>query len=253
MVRKKNLDFKNSFSENNQEKKEKRIKNKKQKCNNSFILKKIIPKTENQQKCFEYWSENNLFLHGLAGTGKTFLACYFCLSEFFNVNNTINKIYIVRSAVPIRDIGALPGDIIEKSNIYELPYIEIFNELVGRGDAYENFKKRKEVEFITTSYIRGITLNDCCIIVDECQSMTFHELDSIITRCGKNCKIIFCGDISQNDLLYKKNDISGIVEFVKIINKMPAHFKFVEFNVQDIIRSDLIKDYLLTKEKLKEE
>ena len=160
-----------------------------------FKIKKIEPLTENQKISFEqYHNGKNLMLHGIAGTGKSFISVYLALNEIMNENKNYNKIIIVRSVVPTRDMGFLPGNSKEKTKVYEAPYYAICGELFGRGDAYEILKQKGLVDFISTSFIRGITLNNCIIIVDEIANMTLHELDSIITRVGKNCKIIFSGD-----------------------------------------------------------
>jgi len=214
----------------------------------SFKLKTVLPITEAQQKVWDLFNSGaNIFMHGSAGTGKTFLALYLALGEL-NADDSINSITIVRSAVPTRDVGFLPGNLKEKSRVFEQPYEAIATELYSRGDAYEILKNKGDIEFVTTSFIRGINLNNTIIIVDEAQNMTFHELDSIITRCGKNCRVIFCGDYKQNDLS-DQGEYSGIVKFTNIIKKM-KRFSFVEFYNEDIVRSDLVKEYLIVKNKI---
>ena len=170
-------------------------------------LAEIEPLTRNQLRAFE--SDKNLVLHGCAGTGKTFISCYLAFDDM--TKNQYEKLVIIRSAVPTRDIGFLPGTEKEKSSVYEEPYYDISIDLFGRGDAYQILKTKRLVHFMTTSYIRGITLRDAVILIDECQNMSFHELDSIITRVGENCRVIFCGDFSQSDL--KQN---GMKEFFEI-------------------------------------
>ena len=169
-------------------------------------LAEIEPLTRNQLRAFE--SDKNLVLHGCAGTGKTFISCYLAFDDM--TKNQYEKLVIIRSAVPTRDIGFLPGTEKEKSSVYEEPYYDISIDLFERGDAYQILKTKRLVHFMTTSYIRGITLRDAVILIDECQNMTFHELDSIITRVGENCRVIFCGDFSQSDL--KQN---GMREFLR--------------------------------------
>jgi predicted ribonuclease YlaK len=187
-------------------------------------------------------------LHGFAGTGKTFCALYLALNEILTGNSIYNKIIIVRSVVPSRDMGFLPGNQKEKMKVYEAPYYAICTELFGRGDAYEYLKSKGIVEFISTSFIRGITLNDTIIIVDEMANMTLHELDSVITRVGKNCRIIFCGDFRQSDFI-KKQDKDGLMDFMRIIERMKS-FVFVDFIEQDIVRSSMVKDYIIMKDRL---
>lgn len=206
----------------------------------SLTLHEIEPLTRNQVKAFE--SKKNLILHGLAGTGKTFISSYLAYDDMSK--GVYDKLVIIRSAVPTRDMGFLPGTEKEKASVYEEPYKDIANELFQRGDAYGIMKQKNLVEFMTTSFIRGITLRDAVIIIDECQNMSFHELDSIITRMGENCRIIFCGDFRQADL--KQN---GMKEFMQILKRMEL-FDFIDFKVEDIVRSDFVKSYIIAKNEL---
>ena len=201
-------------------------------------LAEIEPLTRNQLIAFE--SSQSLVLHGCAGTGKTFISCYLAFDDM--TKNMYEKLVIIRSAVPTRDIGFLPGTEKEKSSVYEEPYRDISIDLFSRGDAYQILKTKGLVHFMTTSYIRGITLRDAVILIDECQNMTFHELDSIITRVGENCRVIFCGDFKQSDL--KQN---GMDEFLDILHSM-KRFDFIEFGVEDIVRSGFVKDYIIARE-----
>jgi len=206
----------------------------------SLTLHEIEPLTRNQVKAFE--SKKNLILHGLAGTGKTFISSYLAYDDMSK--GIYDKLVIIRSAVPTRDMGFLPGTEKEKASVYEEPYKDIANELFQRGDAYGIMKQKNLVEFMTTSFIRGITLRDAVIIIDECQNMSFHELDSIITRMGENCRVIFCGDFRQADL--KQN---GMKDFMQILKRMEL-FDFIDFQVEDIVRSDFVKSYIIAKNKL---
>ena len=203
-------------------------------------LAEIEPLTKNQLEAFE--SDKNLILHGIAGTGKTFISCYLAFDDM--VKGVYNNLVIIRSAVPTRDIGFLPGNEKEKASVYEEPYKEIALELFQRGDAYEILKTKGLVHFMTTSFVRGITLKDAVIMVDECQNMSFHELDSIITRVGTNCRVIFCGDFRQSDL--KTN---GLESFMEILKNMGA-FEFIDFEIKDIVRSEFVKDYIIAKTEL---
>jgi phosphate starvation-inducible PhoH-like protein len=206
----------------------------------SLTLHEIEPLTRNQVKAFE--SSKNLILHGLAGTGKTFISSYLAYDDMSK--GIYDKLVIIRSAVPTRDMGFLPGTEKEKASVYEEPYKDIANELFQRGDAYGIMKQKNLVEFMTTSFIRGITLRDAVIIIDECQNMSFHELDSIITRMGENCRVIFCGDFRQADL--KQN---GMENFMQILKRMDL-FDFIDFQVEDIVRSDFVKSYIIAKNEL---
>jgi phosphate starvation-inducible protein PhoH len=206
----------------------------------NFELREIEPLTRNQLKAFE--STQNLVLHGLAGPGKTFISS--CLAYDDMTKGDYQKLVIIRSAVPTRDIGFLPGTEKEKASVYEEPYKDIAIDLFQRGDAYEILKNKGMVHFMTTSFIRGITLRDSVIMVDECQNMSFHELDSIITRIGENCRVIFCGDFRQADL--KAN---GLQDFIRVL-KMMDRFTFIEYEVEDIVRSDFVKQYIIAKNEL---
>jgi phosphate starvation-inducible protein PhoH and related proteins len=207
----------------------------------NFELREIEPLTRNQLIAFE--TNEHLVLHGLAGTGKTFISSYLAFDDM--AKGDFQKLVIIRSAVPTRDIGFLPGTEKEKSSVYEEPYKDISNDLFSRGDAYEILKQKNMIEFMTTSFIRGITLRDAIILVDECQNMSFHELDSIITRIGENCRVIFCGDFKQADL-----KMNGLKDFFSILKSMNT-FTFVEFGIEDIVRSDFVKQYIISKSSLK--
>ena len=217
-----------------------------------FKIKDIDPMTDTQEDAFDAWDDGfNLMLHGMAGTGKTFLALYFSLSEIFEQNSYYNKLFIIRSVVPSRDMGFLPGTQKEKMKVYEGPYYDICNKLFQRGDAYEILKQRNQVEFMSTSFLRGETFDDCILVVDEVQNMSDQELHTVMTRVGENCRIIFCGDVKQDDLTSERyNEQSGLANFMKIIDRM-KEFKFVEFEANDIVRSALVKSYIIQRDILK--
>ena len=216
----------------------------------NFKLRNVEPLTENQKLTFEQYDQGkNLLLHGIAGTGKSFLSIYLSLKTILQDNSRYKKLVIVRSVVPTRDMGFLPGNNKEKAKVYEAPYLAIFSELFERGDAYEYLKSKNIVDFISTSFIRGITINDSIIVVDEIANMTLHELDSVITRVGKNCKIIFCGDFRQSDFT-REHERNGLTDFMRIIERMKS-FSFVDFTEQDIVRSSMVKEYIIMKDRLK--
>jgi len=215
-------------------------------------LKEITPLTENQTLAFDaYDNGKNLFLYGCAGTGKTFIAMYLALKEILSGTSPYEKLYMVRSLVPTREIGFLPGDHEDKSNLYQIPYKNMVEHMFKMPDdpaynmLYDNLKAQETVSFWSTSFLRGTTLNNAIVIVDECQNLNFHELDSIITRVGTDCKIIFAGDVMQTDLV-KTNERNGILDFMKILEVM-EEFTSVEFGVEDIVRSGLIRSYILSK------
>ena len=212
----------------------------KQQQSMDFQVKNITALNDRQAKVLR--SKKNLVLTGYAGTGKTFLTSYLAYHEMFSGN--YDKLIYMRSAVPTRNTGFLPGTQEEKVAIYEAPYIDIASELFQRGDAYDILKKKGLVHFTSTSYVRGINLRNAVIVVDETQNMTYHELDSIITRLNDNCRIMFCGDIRQADL-YK----NGLQDFYSVLKNMDE-FDFVDFQKEDIVRSDLVKNYIIKKEEI---
>jgi phosphate starvation-inducible PhoH-like protein len=220
---------------------------------NSFKLKSIIPLTDTQKKIFnEFDQAKNLVLMGTAGTGKTFCSMYLALKSIIdnkNTNDGPNKILIIRSVVSSRDVGFLPGTLKEKLSVYEAPYKAIFSELLGRGDAWEILKTKGVVDFVSTSYLRGTSINDSFIIMDEFQNCNLSELDTIMTRVGKNSRMIFCGDLEQTDLLKSKFDVTGLPKFVSIIEQMRS-FNIEEFGVEDIVRSGIVREYILAKRSL---
>jgi len=211
-------------------------------------LKEIYPLTQNQENFFNYYRKGNtaLLCHGVAGTGKTYIAMYNAFREILE-NSIYKKVIIVRSAVPSRDIGFLPGNEKEKVEIYSQPYQEICTDLFPRFSerAYNKLKEQNLVHFMVTSYVRGLTLDNAIVIVDEAQNMNDMELNSIMTRIGKNTKVIFCGDFRQTDL-QKRNDMSGLKKFMAIANHMPS-FRHVEFEVEDIVRGPLVKEYIIAR------
>jgi phosphate starvation-inducible protein PhoH len=217
----------------------------------NFNLRNFDPLTENQRLTFQSFADDkNLMLHGIAGTGKSFMAMYLSLKQIIgNQDCPYKKIVIVRSVVPTRDMGFLPGNSKEKTKVYEAPYYAICTELFGRGDSYEYLKNKNIVEFISTSFIRGITLNNCIIIVDEMQNATLHELDSVITRVGHNCKVIFCGDFRQTDFT-REHEKNGLTDFMRVVRSMKS-FDLIEFDAKDIVRSSLVKEYIILKDKMR--
>lgn len=208
-------------------------------------LRKLKPITKNQEQFFhKYHQSDLLLLHGCPGTGKSYISLYKAFKDVLEGN--YHSVIILRSAVPSRDIGYLPGDEEEKSRVYQFPYMEICDSLFTTRNAYERLIEQDKLIFSLTSYLRGITFENRIIIVDEIQNMNYQELSTIITRIGKHSKLILTGDIRQNDLLYKKNDQSGLPRFLSVLNKMDM-LKQIEFGVDDIVRSDLVKQFIIAE------
>ena len=218
--------------------------------NTGLTLKEVQPLTANQRHVFDKFDEKHLSLSGCAGTGKTFLALYLALRAVL-LGDDYRRVVLVRSVVPTRDMGFLPGNAREKSQPYEAPYIEVCSEIFGRGDAYDILKRRGVLEFTTTSFIRGITLRECVVVVDEIQNMDWGELSSIITRIGVNCKIIFSGDYKQSDFRGKEFGVKDdVLKFLRVIQKMQDDFEMIEFKTADIVRSGLVKRFLIMVENM---
>ena len=210
--------------------------------------------TETQGHFFTEYKKDcrAMLLHGCAGTGKTYIALYRALEQVLQRGNPYKKVVVIRSAVPSREIGHLPGDETEKTAVYMQPYIDMCADLFPqKQQAFQRLIEQKYVEWMITSFVRGITLDNSIIIVDECQNMNDMEINSIITRVGHNSKIIFCGDFRQTDL-YKKGDLSGLQKFMVIAENMPS-FRTFEFSEDDIVRSDLVKEYLISRIRYEEQ
>lgn len=212
--------------------------------NYGLSVNQIKPKTEAQRQVFESFYENHLLLHGIAGTGKTYITLFLALKEILEYDK-FRKIVIVRSAVQTRDQGFMPGNLDEKMSYYETPYRDIVNSLCGRGDAYDILKNRGSIEFMSTSFIRGLTIDRSIILVDEVQNMTFGEIDSVVTRLGEDAKLVVCGDFRQSDLK-KEKERSGIMDFMRILDQT-KNVEHIEFQVQDIVRSGFVKSYIMAK------
>ena len=218
---------------------------------NVHLKEPFFPKTENQAIIQDTWNEHHQVLLGFAGTGKTFTALYLAMESILDRESPYDKIIITRSSVPTRDVGFLPGSLDEKLEIYELPYKAIINSITKVmstkdkemfADSYDKLKAMGMVEFINTSYLRGLTFDNSIIIFDECQSATYHELTSLATRLGTDSKIVLSGDIAQNDLTKGK---SGLPAFMNVISNMyNSHWNITEFKLEDIVRSGFVRDFL---------
>jgi len=228
---------------------------KKNKELNHQQLVTIKPITDNQKQVFATWKKGqNQFLFGSAGTGKTFVSLYLALNDIFDLKKPQERVILVRSLIPTREIGFLPGDEEDKAALYQVPYqnmvqfmFEMPNEQAFNG-LYDKLKGQSSLFFLSTSFLRGLTFDNSIIIVDECQNLNFHELDTIITRVGQDSKIIFCGDFDQTDL-QKTNEKNGLHDFLRILEEMDE-FNCTEFTIGDIVRSGFVRNYLINKTKL---
>jgi len=228
---------------------------KKKKSITSNLLLDVEPLTGNQKKFFDFYKEGkNIFAHGVPGSGKTFIALYNALRDVLDERTPYDTVYIVRSLVQTRSIGFMPGDEAQKSGYFEVPYknmVKYMFQLPSDDDfemLYGNLKADKIIKFYNTSFIRGLTLDNCIVIIDEAQNLSAHESFSMITRMGIDAKILFCGDIEQSDLT-NVNEKNGIVDFMKVVRAMPS-FETVDFDIEDIVRSNLVKEFVVTRRAL---
>ena len=233
------------YIDKRQKKKEKKANRRNQQS--GLLLTEITPLTNTQADVFHsYNSGKNTVLHGCAGTGKTFLSAYLAMRDIMNKVDNKQQLIIVRSVVPSRDMGFLPGNITEKTKVYEEPYRALFSEMFNRGDAYDILKQKGKVQFVSTSFIRGTTWDDSIVLVDEFQNLDWGELNTVITRVGENSRIMFSGDGKQDDLTSKRyNQESGIGQFLQVLGKMKS-FDTIDFKPDDIVRSDFVKEYIKT-------
>lgn len=211
-------------------------------------LKPIRPMNETQRQFFEaYIMGSNVIGNGSAGTGKSFISLYLALNDILDEEKPQDRIIIVRSAVPSREIGHLPGSMEEKMAVYEEPYRDIVGNLMRGRNAYNDMKDAGKIEFMPTSFVRGLTWDNAVVVVDEAQNMTIQEIHSVITRIGDNTKLLICGDIGQNDLVVRKSDVSGFLETLKIAERM-EEFDIVNFTERDIVRSDFVRSWIIAKQ-----
>ena len=218
-------------------------------------LVKIEPVTDNQKVVFDsYKKGKNQFLYGCAGTGKTFITLYLAMQEVLRNDTPYDRVVMVRSLIPTREIGFLPGDEEDKAALYQVPYSNMVQFMFKQPNEqafsmlYDRIKSQGSFYFLSTSFLRGLTFDNSIIIVDECQNLNFHELDTIVTRVGQDSKIMFCGDFMQTDLS-KVNERNGLHDFLRILEEM-EEFNCLEFNIGDIVRSGFVRNYLIQKTKL---
>jgi predicted ribonuclease YlaK len=217
-----------------------------EKSSSVYSLQSIRPLTINQNRVFKEWSKRqHMLLHGWAGTGKSYVGAYLGLREV-EKENAIEKLVIIRSAVPSRKQGFLPGTEEEKAAVFETPYRTIVDELHGKAGAYNRLKETKTIEFETTSYLRGITISNSVVLVDEVQNLDDGEINTVMTRIGENTRVILCGDTAQNDLRRYKTEQSCIGSLLETVERMPS-FSIVELGINDIVRSGLVKEWILAR------
>ena len=227
------------------------------KKNNDLNLKDMLslkPIGDNQKVVFDTWDKDkNQFVFGAAGTGKTFILLYKALQDVLNPNTEYDRVIIVRSLIPTREIGFLPGDEEDKSALYQINYMNMVRFMFQQPNEqaflmlFDRLKQQGSLHFMSTSFLRGLTFDNSIIIVDECQNLNFHELDTIITRVGQNSKISFAGDFFQTDLTKsaEKNGLQDFVNKYEVSNtKDKNNIKIVKFKSNNIQRHPIISTIL---------
>lgn len=196
-------------------------------------------KSENQKKLINSIKEKEVTIcDGLAGCGKTFLSCAEALKLLKNNYPIYKKIVIVKSVTTLKDeeLGFLKGDLSSKLEPVMYSFTGNFKKLIGT-DLYEKLSAQHLIEEMPIAYLRGVTLSDCIVIIDETQNISIENMRTIMTRIGENTKYIILGDIKQIDLKNKKNS-----SLERIMAKFEAYddFGIVRLGKEDIVRHRLI-------------
>ncbi len=205
--------------------------------------REILPMTANQKAVFYAFQDDNkhLVLRGAAGTGKSFISLYLALVHLYT-DPSIEKLIIIRSARPSVDMGFLPGTMAEKLTLFEAPYFDIVGNLLEDDTAYKKMRDKGIIDFMSTSYMRGLTFSNAVVILDEAQNCSSAELHTVATRIGDNCRLIVIGDDAQQD--YMRHEASGFWGFSRVLDRM-ASVKLISFGPEDVVRSGFAKEYLL--------
>jgi phosphate starvation-inducible protein PhoH len=186
-------------------------------------------------------------LNGVAGTGKTFIALVKALKLLDK--DEVEKIVIIRSAVETRKIGFLPGDQAEKLEAYAAPYIGLISEISPKR-TYKQFIANKQMDFMSTSFLRGITLSNSAVIIDEYQNLSAHELETAVTRISEDSHLFICGDSNQTDLpSWEREDHKSVIKILTSMDEFSVH----TFGVEDIVRSGFVKRYYEAKERVSDD
>lgn len=209
----------------------------------------IRPKTINQHKLVEAVRNNDLvFSLGPAGTGKTYISVALAVRAL--KNKEIKKIIITRPAVEAgENLGFLPGDLKEKIDPYLRPIYDALDDMIP-GEKLRYYQENRDIEIAPLAYMRGRTLHDAFILLDEAQNTTPMQIKMFLTRMGPNSKVIVNGDVSQIDL--PKNQRSGLIEAVNILKDIKG-IGFTQFDGRDVIRHKLVKDIIEAYDKSEKE
>lgn len=207
--------------------------------------KEIRPKTLGQKKFIDAVRKNEIvFVIGPAGTGKTYLAVAIALSAL--KSKSVNRIILVRPAVEAGEsLGYLPGDLLEKIDPYFRPLYDAIYEMMP-SEKFQKYMERGVIEIAPLAYMRGRTLNDSFIILDDAQNTTLGQMKMFLTRFGFGSKIIINGDITQVDLPRKEN--SGLIKISKVLENIKG-IEFIYLNDQDVVRHRLVQEIIRAYER----
>ena len=199
-------------------------------------LQRLVPRTANQAHYLHAMGENDLVVGiGPAGTGKTYLAMAAAVTAFDQ--KKVRRIILTRPAVEAGErLGFLPGDLIEKVNPYLRPLYDALYDMMTAERA-QRLLERGEIEIAPLAFMRGRTLNDAFIILDEAQNTTSDQMKMFLTRFGEHSKVVVTGDITQVDL--PSGELSGLREVETLLRNMPG-VAIVSFNEGDVIRHPLV-------------
>lgn len=229
---------KQSYKPSQEEKSRDRRKAKEDDYIPNYSFEEIEPLNFIQGEYLEAIKSNDIiFGIGSAGTGKTFIAASYAASELFH--RRVDKVILTRPNVETgRGLGFLPGTLEEKYAPYLLPFDSIFTKALGKG-FYEYCLKNKDIEPTPLGFLRGTTFDNCIVLLDEAQNCTKEEFKMILSRIGKNCKMIISGDQCQSDIEY-----SGLDDAVDRLEGISG-IGVVEFLDQDIVRSRMCKEIIM--------
>lgn len=213
-------------------------------------LRHIKPRTDRQREAMEAFIANgdDVALLGSAGTGKTLLALYLAANELVS-GGDIEHIVIVRAPVQAVDQGFLPGTLEEKQAPYEAPYGPLLAKLFGHATTYERMKEAGILQFVTPSFMRGTTIDNSVIILEEVQNCSIEHIDTVVTRTGDTSRLVVTGDTRQMDLNRTHGFSSGVQEFIEVSRNMRG-FSIVNFTVHDIVRGPRVKSWVAAREQL---
>jgi len=204
---------------------------------------KLVAMNDTQQRYISaLQTHNQIIVTGFSGTGKTFIAASHAANLY--ANRKIDRIIITRPNIAVgKDLGYLPGTLEEKYTPWIMPVLDVLEQHLGKN-VVETGMKNGNIQMVPLSVMRGRSFNKSFIIVDEAQNLTIHEMKMLLTRVGKECTIVINGDIKQSDI----NQQSGLSKILHLAKKYNMDIPTIEFGVDDIVRSDICKQWIIAFE-----